>query len=135
MNYLVVIDTNVLISALLSKHSDAATVQVLNAVFDGTIIPVFNDEILAEYDNVLHRPMFKFSDTNIQLLLDTIKTYGVFAKQLITNEILPDPKDLVFYEVVMAKQDENAYLVTGNSKHFPKKPFIVTPNELLDIMK
>lgn len=135
MNYLVVIDTNVLISALLSKHSDAATVQVLNGVFDGTIIPVFNDEILAEYDNVLHRPKFKFSDTNIQLLLDTIKTYGVFAKQLITNEILPDPKDLVFYEVVMAKQDENAYLVTGNSKHFPKKPFIVTPNELLDIMK
>lgn len=135
MNYLVVIDTNVLISALLSKHSDAATVQVLNAVFDGTIIPVFNDEILAEYDNVLHRPKFKFSDTNIQLLLDTIKTYDVFAKQLITNEILPDPKDLVFYEVVMAKQDENAYLVTGNSKHFPKKPFIVTPNELLDIMK
>ena len=135
MNYLVVIDTNVLISALLSKHSDAATVQVLNAVFDGTIIPVFNDEILAEYDNVLHRPKFNFPDANIQLLLDTIKTYGVFAKQLITNEILPDPKDLVFYEVVMAKQDENAYLVTGNSKHFPKKPFIVTPNELLDIMK
>ena len=135
MNYLVVIDTNVLISALLSKHSDAATVQVLNAVFDGTIIPVFNDEILAEYDNVLHRPKFKLPDANIQLLLDTIKTYGVFAEQLITNEILPDPKDLVFYEVVMAKQDENAYLVTGNSKHFPKKPFIVTPNELLDIMK
>ena len=108
---------------------------MLNAVFDGTIIPVFNDEILAEYDNVLHRPKFKFPDANIQLLLDTIKTYGVFAKQLITNEILTDPKDLVFYEVVMAKQDENAYLVTGNSKHFPKKPFIVTPNELLDIMK
>ncbi len=135
MNYLVVIDTNVLISALLSKHSDAATVQVLNAVFDGTIIPVFNDEILAEYDDVLHRPKFKLPDANIRLLLDTIKTFGVFAEQLITNEILPDPKDLVFYEVVMAKQDENAYLVTGNSKHFPKKPFIVTANELLDIMK
>ena len=136
MNYLVVIDTNVLISALLSKHSDAATVQVLNAVFDGTIIPVFNDEILAEYDNVLHRPKFKFPDANIQLLLDTIKTYGVFAEQLITNEILPDPKDLVFYEVVMAKQDENAYLVTWKQQaFFPKKPFIVTPNELLDIMK
>lgn len=135
MNYLVVIDTNVLISALLSKHSDVATVQVLNAVFDGTIIPVFNDEILAEYDNVLHRPKFKFPDPSIQLLLETIQTYGIFTKQLITNEILPDPKDLVFYEVVMAKQDENAYLVTGNSKHFPKKPFIVTPNELLAIIK
>ncbi len=75
MNYLVVIDTNVLISALLSKHSDAATVQVLNAVFDGTIIPVFNDEILAEYDNVLHRPKFKFQDVTIRLLLDVMKTY------------------------------------------------------------
>ena len=48
MNDLVVIDTNVLISALLSKHRDAATVRVLEAVFDGTIIPVFNDEILEE---------------------------------------------------------------------------------------
>ena len=46
MNYLVVIDTNVPISALLSKHSDAATVQVLNAVFDGTIIPVFKMRFL-----------------------------------------------------------------------------------------
>ena len=134
MNNLVVIDTNVLISALLSKHGDAATVQVLNAVFDGTIIPVLNDEILAEYDTVLHRPKFKFPDSYIQLLLDTIKTYGIFTKQLITNEILPDPKDLVFYEVVMAKQEEHAYLVTGNSKHFPKKPFIVTPNELLALI-
>ena len=126
MNYLVVIDTNVLISALLSKHNDAATVRV--------IIPVFNEEILSEYDNVLHRPKFKFPDASIRVLLDAIKTYGVFTKQLITGEILPDPKDLVFYEVVMAKRDENAYLVTGNGKHFPKKPFVVTPNELLSII-
>ena len=134
MNYLVVIDTNVLISALLSRHDDVATVRVLNAVFDGKIIPVFNEEILSEYDNVLHRPKFKFPDTSIRLLLDTIKTYGVFTKQLIIGEILSDPKYLVFYEVVMAKQDENAYLVTGNGKHFPKRPFIVTPNELLSII-
>ena len=73
MNYLVVIDTNVLISALLSKHNDAATVRVLNAVFDGKIIPVFNEEILSEYDNVLHRPKFKFPDASIRVLLDAIK--------------------------------------------------------------
>ena len=134
MNYLVVIDTNVLISALLSKHNDAATVRVLNAVFDGKIIPVFNEEILSEYDNVLHPPKFKFPDASIRVLLHAIKTYGVFTKQFITGEILPDPKDLVFYEVVMAKRDENAYLVTGNGKHFPKKSFVVTPNELLSII-
>lgn len=55
MKFMVVIDTNVLVSALLSKHDDAATVQILNLVFDGTIIPVYNAEILDEYCNVLHR--------------------------------------------------------------------------------
>jgi len=41
---------------------------------------------------------------------------------------MPDPKDKVFYEIVMEKRKtEDAYLVTGNIKHFPAKPFIVTP--------
>ena len=48
---------------------------------------------------------------------------------------LPDPKNLVFYEVVMeARKGKDASLVTGNIKHFPKKPFIVTPREMLDII-
>ena len=48
---------------------------------------------------------------------------------------LPDPKDLVFYEVVMEeRKEEDAYLVTGNIRHFPNKPFIVTPREMLDII-
>lgn len=51
-----------------------------------------------------------------------------------TGETLPDIKDLPFYEVVMEKRDDEAYLVTGNMKHFPNKPFIVTANEFLDIL-
>ena len=104
MNYFVVIDTNVLVSALLSRHDDAATVQIMNAFFDGLIIPVFNDEILTEYDNVLHRPKFKFADDAIQLLLGAIRTQGLFVEQLDSGIELPDPKDLVFYEVVLASQ-------------------------------
>ncbi len=45
----------------------------------------------------------------------------------------PDPKDVVFYEVALSKED--AYLVTGNIKHFPKKPFVVTPAEMLAILE
>ena len=44
-----VIDTNVIISALLSRHSDSATVKVLDYLYDRMIIPVYNDEILEEY--------------------------------------------------------------------------------------
>ena len=48
---------------------------------------------------------------------------------------LPDPKDRVFYEVVMEeRKNEDAYLVTGNIKHFPIRPYIVTPREMLDII-
>ncbi len=48
---------------------------------------------------------------------------------------MPDPKDRVFYEVVMEKRKtDEAYLVTGNIRHFPVKPFVVTPREMIDII-
>ena len=48
MQYLIVIDTNVIVSALLSKHADASTVQVFQALLTDRITPVYNDEILTE---------------------------------------------------------------------------------------
>ena len=134
MKYLVVIDTNVIVSALLSKHSDASTVQVINTLLDNKITPIINDEILAEYSNVLHRNKFHFPESTIQATLHYFQKYGIYADRLTTNELLPDPKDLVFYEVCMAKREEDSMLVTGNMKHFPAKPFIVTPNELSEII-
>lgn len=53
MAHLAVIDTNVLVAALLSKYSDAATVQVMARLFGGGIIPVHNEKIMAAYDEVL----------------------------------------------------------------------------------
>ncbi len=57
-----VIDTNILVSARISKNPLAATVRVVANVFQNRIIPVFNEEILAEYYEVLHRPKFKISE-------------------------------------------------------------------------
>ena len=44
-------------------------------------------------------------------------------------------KNVVFYAVTLSAQDKDALLVTGNGKHFPKKPFVVTPAELVEIMQ
>lgn len=55
MKYYAVIDTNVLLSALLSKNETSATVKVLDAVFEGWIIPLYHQDILKEYTEVLHR--------------------------------------------------------------------------------
>ena len=134
MQYLVVIDTNVLVSALLSRNPDASTVQVFKALLSDKIIPVYNDEILAEYSDVLRRKKFNFPESTIQSTIKYFKKYGIYSDRLSTGEDLPDPKDLVFYEVCMAKRDKDSMLVTGNMKHCPVKPFIVTPNELMDII-
>ena len=62
MEYYAVIDTNVLLSALLSKNEDSATVRVLNAVFDGIIIPLYHQDILFEYNEVFHREKFHLQE-------------------------------------------------------------------------
>lgn len=129
-----VIDTNVLVSALLSSHDDAATVLVVGKLFSGEVIPLFSNEILGEYNEVLKRAKFHFSEEIVSKLLQTIEKYGERVVATPTGELLPDMKDLPFYEVVVEKQEDAAYLGTGNIKHFPKKPFIVTAKEFLDIL-
>ena len=132
MKIYAVIDTNVIISALLSHYDDAATVQTIKRVISGDIVPIYNDDIINEYLTVLHRSKFNFSES---LITETIKVFidfGISTERLESSIVLPDPKDLVFYEVALSVDD--SFLVTGNIKHFPKKPFIVTPAELLRIM-
>lgn len=129
-----VIDTNVLVSALLSSHDDAATVLVVGKLFSGEVIPLFNDEILKEYNEVLRRTKFHFSVETVCMLIQTIKKFGERVVPSPTSELLPDMKDLPVYEVVVEKQVDDAYLVTGNIKHFPAKPFIVTAKEFLDVL-
>lgn len=129
-----VIDTNVLISALLSSKDDTATVQVLGKVITGEIIPVYSNVITKEYREVLSRRKFGFSADLIEYLMSAIEKYGILAVPSPSGITLPDMRDLPFYEVALEKRDDNVYLVTGNIKHFPKEPSIVTPRELPDIL-
>ena len=135
MVYYAVIDTNVFISALLSKKSDSATVRVVDAMFEGRIVPLYHDEIIAEYDEVLHRSKFRFKEETIQMVLRAIKQFGLEVFPQPTGEILVDMDDLIFYEVAMEKRDDDAYLVTGNQKHYPIRDFIVTPAEMMEIIE
>ena len=128
-----VIDTNVIVSAYITKNLEAPTSKVWEAVLQCKLTPIFNDEILSEYSEVLHREKFGIPKHLIKWALDTIVTNGVRGERILSDEFFPDPKDVVFYEVAMSKED--AYLVTGNIKHFPKKPIAVTPAEMLEILQ
>lgn len=134
MKYYAVLDTNVLVSAMLKTGS--APAQVAAEALKGNIIPVLNDEIMAEYEDVLNRPKFCFDKKAVGVLLDELKKRAVYSDYGLIEDVLPDSKDVVFYAVLMEKRKEdNAYLVTGNLKHFPMRTYIVTPREMLDIIE
>lgn len=129
-----VIDTNVIVSALLTRNRDAATARVLDMVISQMrITPLYNDEIIAEYNDVLKRAKFGFPSELIDGIIHLIVARGLDSKRVSAGEHFPDPKDVVFYEVALSKDD--AYLVTGNIKHFPRTPIVVTPAEMMAIIE
>lgn len=134
MKYYAVIDTNVIVSALLKWNSVPGV--VLQAVFNGFVVPVYNDEILNEYRNVLNRPKFGFSSELISETISQMESFGVMENALETvAEAMPDPKDIVFYSIALSHgKTAETHLVTGNIKHFPANPIVVTPRQMLDIL-
>ena len=128
-----VIDTNVLVSAILSIHPDSATVIIRDKIIDGLIIPIYNADIIEEYRNVLTRPKFHFPAELVDAVLDVILQKGFSLERTKTEEVFIDPKDVVFYEIALSK--EGSYVVTGNTKHFPVSPIVVTPAEMLRIFE
>ena len=135
MTYYIIIVTNVIISAMLKKNTPPS--EILKEVFSGNVIPVVNDEILKEYREVLSRKKFGFDPETIQIILNELEKKAVFSDRLSADvSEMPDKDDIVFYEVTLyMRQSEETFLVSGNLKHFPQKPFIVSPREFLEILR
>ena len=126
--------TNVLVSALLRSASVPGA--VMQEALEGRMIPLLNDAILDEYREVLARRKFHFDPEAVEVFLGGLIKRGLFMDANPVEELPIDPKDVVFYQVVMeARKERDAYLVTGNLKHFPVKCFVVTPREMLEILE
>lgn len=132
MKVYAVFDTNIIVSALISRWSDTAVVLALETLLAGEVIPLYNDEILKEYEDVLHREKFHLPESFIAATINQIKKDGIASERIHSDESFPDPSDVVFYEVALSKED--SFLVTGNIRHFPKNPIVVTPAEFLKLI-
>lgn len=128
----VIIDTNVIVSALLSKYDDSATVKVLNLFYENKINLFYSEEILKEYDEVLHRDTFKFRRSIIDNIIKLVKKVGRKIDPVALEKKALDVKDQPFYELVMDKNIKDGKLVTGNIKHFPNETCIMTPADFID---
>ncbi|MCL2200106.1 MAG: putative toxin-antitoxin system toxin component, PIN family [Defluviitaleaceae bacterium] len=126
----VVLDTNVIVSALWSANNRLA--QILALVIDGSLIPCYDSEIMQEYVEVLNRPhlAFRFAESRVDRIIEKIKSDGICVVVNPSTIPLIDENDRCFYDVAKAC---NAILITGNTKHYPTEPFIMNPAQFLDL--
>ena len=128
----IVVDTNVLVSGLLSPFGPPGI--VVARIAAGGVSLCYDARILAEYAEVLRRPAFPFAEEEIVALLREIPAGGELASPMPLPVRLPDPDDEPFLEVAVAALAD--YLVTGNVRHFPDSARhgvrVVSPREFVD---
>ena len=130
----IVLDTNVLVSGILSPHGPPAA--VLRALLTERVMLCFDERILSEYRDVLARGKFSFDRELVEELITFLETAGspTLAAPLATA--LPDPRDQMFIEVAVASHAD--LLVTGNPKRFPDEATesvsVISPRAFLDAM-
>ena len=131
----VVLDTNVLVAGLLNPYG--APGRIVQMVAAGELELCFDARILAEYRQVLSRPVFPFRADEIEALLSQIHSAGRPAAARPLAQRLPDPGDEPFMEVAQGAEAE--YLITGNSRHFPgrlrARVRVVSPHKFVEIWR
>jgi putative PIN family toxin of toxin-antitoxin system len=126
----VVLDTNILVSALWTPEGNAAKIIALLPL--GKIVPCYNFPILQEYQEVLQRPKLRFSGSKTADLLTTIGQYGLSIVAEPGSVVMADESDRKFYDTA---KTAGAVLITGNTRHYPQETFVVTPAEFLQMPK
>lgn len=126
----VVVDTNILVSALLSPKG--AAFQVVSDMLDGKYDVFICTEIFREYEDVLHRDKFGLDTEIIEYLLDWFRDNAVWVEVTESNIPIPDEKDRVFFDVAKCCK---AKLFTGNIKHYPVDELVTALEEIVPRQK
>ena len=130
----VVVDTNVLVSALISPRGNEALLVL--AINDGLVRTCYSSEILDEYAEVLARPKFGFPADIIAELIDTLRRNGDLIRVKLSIPLSPDPGDDKFLACALAAKAD--FVATGNKRDFPEPRIeptkVVSTAELLDLI-
>lgn len=111
-----VLDTNVVVSGLLSPHGPPG--RLIDALLARRLIISYDDRILLEYRSVLARPKFRFDRDRVKAFLRIMSFQNPVIAFPVKGLKASDPDDAIFLEVAAASQGKT--LVTGNTKHFPR---------------
>ncbi len=128
-----VIDTNVLVSAIITHNDQSPTAKVLDYLVSGKFVPLIDKDILKEYERVLARPKFNLPYTKVQKIINLFLEQGVLTDRTDFEAPMIDETDRVFLEISLTV--ENSHLVTGNLKHYPHISKVVTPAEFIHFLQ
>ena len=127
----IVLDTNIIVSAVLSPQGNPA--KILNIIeADEDFQIYFSPEILIEYEEVLSQKRLNIVVETQNRICEAIKTIGILTYPSVSSMPLPDENDRVFYDTA---KESGAILITGNMKHYPKENFIMTPAQFLSLIE
>ncbi|MDR0395990.1 MAG: putative toxin-antitoxin system toxin component, PIN family [Oscillospiraceae bacterium] len=126
----IVLDTNVLVFALMKLSGITARAAEMAASGDHTIY--LSEAIIDEYARVLRRAKFSFKESDINDLLSLVADNGIVISGFHTDEPFIDESDRKFYEVAVTSR---AYLITGNKRHFPSDPRVISPREFSNMAR
>jgi putative PIN family toxin of toxin-antitoxin system len=124
----VVLDTNILVSALIVRQSIPGWIVRLTG--DKLLQTRYSGAVLREYIAVLSRKRFNFRPEDIATVTKGIMNAGILVSPVQSTIPMPDESDRKFYD---AAKSTGSILITGNSKHYPKERFIVSPAEFIRI--
>jgi len=126
----VVLDTNILVSSLISPKGHPFEIVML--IRANKLLPYYNAEIMNEYNRVLRYPRLQITSWEIGVIVNLILRKGVAMEAERSTMEMPDESDRKFYDLHKAA---GAILITGNIKHFPKEDSIMKPADFLSCLK
>ena len=122
----VVLDTNIIISAAISKNGNPA--KVMNMALEKSVQAYYSTEIMNEYKEVLSRPEFNFDSEKQKSFILGMKTAGIQIEPVASDVSMTDEDDRIFYDVAYTT---GAILISGNTRHYPPDSFVMTPTDFL----
>jgi putative PIN family toxin of toxin-antitoxin system len=131
-----ILDTNILLSALLSPLGVPA--KLLDAWEKKRFTLVACDALIAELRDVAARPFFRtrLRAGAAELLAAGIRDFSLFCRDLPPGPVAPDPKDA--YLLVLAEVSRADFLVTGDkellSLQHHKSTRIVAPAAMVEVL-
>ena len=133
-----IVDTNVVVSALIGSDPDSPPVRILDAMLEGAFPYVMSTALFSEYSSVLRRPavvrQHGLTGSEVALLLNNLTENAIWHDPVINN-MAPDLGDNHIWALL--ESQPHAQLITGDKLLIDNPPvgaIVVSPRNVMEMI-